>query len=362
MVRNGRIRGNCWFTVGTVYVALLMAAVGLTTLGCAPRSAVQEPRAAADRASRSEADSTSLRSRPEAMSLLEKPLYAASPSEDTTRLEAELAAARDQFATDPNDPVKTVWLGRRLGYLWRMREAIDVFTRGIERHPDYAPFYRHRGHRYISVREFDKAIVDLEKAAVLIRGTPDEIEPDGMPNSRNLPLTTTGFNVWYHLGVARYFIADYEGAAKAFQETLNYTRGFADNLVAVTDWLYQSLRRLGRHSEAAALLADIRPDMDIIENRAYHRRLLMYKGLIDPRDMLLAKGASGLDFATLGYGVGYWYLHTGQIVSAMEIFQQVVAGPHWPAFGYIASEVELAREKAKGDRTRFRHNPPPPEG
>ena len=60
--------------------------------------------------------------------------------------------------------------------------------------------YRHRGHRYITVAQFDRAIADFEKAVALIKGTPDEIEPDGAPNPTGKPRSTLHFNIWYHLG------------------------------------------------------------------------------------------------------------------------------------------------------------------
>lgn len=284
------------------------------------------------------------RQRPELVSLLQKPLYANADG-DRTKLEANLAAAQAELAADPNNPAKLVWVGRRLGYLWRIHQAIEVFSGGIQTHPEYAPLYRHRGHRYITLRHFDRAIADLERAAKLIGAKPDEIEEDGMPNERNIPLTSLGFNVWYHLALARYLQGDFDGAARDFAKTLAFCRGHDDNVVAVSDWLYMSLRRQGRAEEAARVLAPIRTDMNIIENAAYHRRLLMYKGEVKPEDLLNMQKASELDVATYGYGVGNWFLYSGQREKAVEVFQRVVNGPYWPAFGFIAAEVELARTK-----------------
>ncbi len=221
------------------------------------------------------------------VSLLGRPLTATPPSTDRARLEADLAAARRELAADPHDADKIVWVGRRLGYLWRMNEAIELYSRGIELHPNYAPLYRHRGHRYISMRRFGDAIADLERAAELIQGKPDTVEPDGMPNERGIPLTTTGFNVWYHLGLAHYLSRDFEGAVGAFGKAMELGQGHDDNLVATTDWIYMALRRLGRDGEAAALLHRIHAHMNIIENDAYHRRLLMYKGHVAPEDLLV---------------------------------------------------------------------------
>ena len=279
----------------------------------------------------------------EARSLLGRPLYPVLPGPKRTKLEADLEAARADLAESPPDPARIVWVGRRLGYLWRINEAIEVYSEGIKAHPDYAPLYRHRGHRYISIRQFDNAIVDLEHAARLIKDKPDKVEPDGMPNAANIPLTTTGFNVWYHLALARYLKGDYAGALEAWQETMKYTGGYDDNIVAVTDWTYMTLRHLGRERQAAELIEAISPDMEIIENFAYHQRLLMYKGLRKPADLLDIEGASELDLATLGYGVALWYMESGERDKGVAVFERLVAGRYWPAFGFIAAEVELAR-------------------
>lgn len=280
---------------------------------------------------------------PELTSLLNRPLYARPPGDDYAAREAKLNRSLSEAAAAPDDLAKQVWPGRHLGYLWRMHEAIDYYTEQITKHPDYAPFYRHRGHRYISIRQFDKAIADLQRAAELIRDMPDEIEPDGMPNERNIPLTTTAFNVWYHLGLARYCKGDFEGALRAYRETMKFSQRHDDNLVATTYWMYMTLRRLGRSKAAAALLEPIRPDMTIIENEAYHECLLMYKGFLKP-DVVLDPAAPGdLAFVTLGYGVGNWYFYNGEREKAAEIFRRVVATEHWPAFGFIAAEVDLAR-------------------
>lgn len=281
--------------------------------------------------------------KPEVVSLLGRPLFASPPGSDSAKLETNLETARAELNADPNNPAKIVWVGRRLGYLWRIHEAIEVFTKGIEAHPTYAPLYRHRGHRYITLRQFDKAVADLERAATLIEGKPEEVEEDGQPNAKNIPLTSTVFNVWYHLALARYLQGDFEGALRGWRETMKHCRGYDDNVVAVTDWMYMTLRRLGRNAEATALLENIKPDMEMIENTAYYRRLLMYKGLLVPEDLLKTESASELDVATYGYGVGNWHLYNGNRAKAVEAFERVIAGPYWPAFGYIAAEPELAR-------------------
>jgi hypothetical protein len=104
-----------------------------------------------------------------------------------------------------------------------------------------------------------------------------------------------------------------------------------------------TLRRLGREAEAKQALEPIREQMDILENQAYHARLLMYKNLRTPESVLNLNTADDVQIATQGYGVGNWYLVNGDKQKAREIFDRVVAGKAWAAFGYIAAEADLRR-------------------
>jgi tetratricopeptide (TPR) repeat protein len=282
----------------------------------------------------------------EATSLLGQPLYPRSfPAQQRATLEADLAAARAALDRAPTDPDSIIWYGRRQAYLERYQDAIATFTSGIEQHPNDPRMYRHRGHRYITVREFDKAIADLRKAADLAQGTPNEPEPDGRPNARNIPISTTQGNIWYHLALAHYLRGDYEPSLAAWRQALGLAR-YDDNRVSVSDWMYMTLRRLGREAEAAEVLRLITSDMDIIENTAYHRRLLMYKGEITP-DSLLNPNAEALQFVTQGYGVANWYLANGDTARANAILDKVLQSDYWAGFGYIAAEADVARRSVQ---------------
>jgi tetratricopeptide (TPR) repeat protein len=278
---------------------------------------------------------------PEATSLSGTPLFRIALP-DQQKLEANLAQAEKDLAANPGSADAIIWVGRRLGYLWRYQDAIQMFSRGIAAHPSDARMYRHRGHRHITVREFDKAIADFEKAVSLVKGRPDEIEPDGQPNAAGKPRSTLQFNIWYHLGLAHYLKGDFEKALNAYEECMKVSSN-DDAIAATSDWLWMTLMRLDRKADAAKVLERITPKMDILENGSYHRRLLMYKGLEKPEALLDPANADGLTLATQGYGVGNWYLVTGRAQRAREIFAQVVAGPNWSAFGYIAAEADLQR-------------------
>lgn len=265
------------------------------------------------------------------------------PAEVRTRYEEQLADAQADLERAPESADAAIWVGRRLAYLGRYGEAIEHFTRAIDRHPRDARLHRHRGHRYITIRQFEAAIADLARAAELTRGEPDVMEPDGLPNARNIPTSTLQSNIWYHLGLAHYLRGDFPLAADAYREALRVSAN-PDMLVATTHWAYMNLRRMGNEEDARRLLAPITADMDIIENDAYHRLILLYKGELAVDSLMTAADSSdGVQDATVGYGIGNWHLYRGRTAEARQTFERVVRGTQWAAFGFIAAEAELAR-------------------
>jgi tetratricopeptide (TPR) repeat protein len=280
---------------------------------------------------------------PEAYSLLGTPLYAPElPLEQRQRLEADLAEAYLRYEVDTEDADAIIWLGRRVAYLGRYRDAVAIFTEGVRKHPDDARMYRHRGHRWITLRRFDRAVSDLEHAARLLQRTPDEIEPDGIPNALGIPLTTLHYNVWYHLGLAHYLRGDFGRSASAFRNALTVSTN-DDARVSATNWAYLALRRQGRGDEAVDLLATIRPGLEMVENAAYLRMLEVYQGGAAPEGLLSGSGTDPLTSATEGYGAGAWFLLQGRRDAAEAVFWRVISAENWAPFGYIAAEVELTR-------------------
>ena len=285
-----------------------------------------------------------LAQKPEATSLSGKPLMIPATIPNQQKLEADLAAAQRTLSANPKDAEAMIWVGRRYGYLWRFRDAIATFSEGIALYPDNPKFYRHRGHRYISIREFAKAQADFEKAAALIKGKPDEIEPDGAPNPAGQPRSTLQFNIWYHLALSHYLQGNYAKAYDAWVECMKVSKN-DDSVVATSDWMWMTLMRLDRKADAAKVLERITPKMDILENTAYHRRLLMYKGLDKPEALLNTESPDPTQIATQGYGVANYYFVMGDRAKARQVLEKIVAGAGWNAFGFIAAEADLQREK-----------------
>ncbi len=280
----------------------------------------------------------------EATSLLGRPLVRPAMSTAArATAEANLAIAKRAFDRTPTNADSIIWLGRRTAYLGRFREAIGIYTKGIESHPNDPRLYRHRGHRFLSTRRLDQAIADFEKADSLTRGQPDEVEPDGQPNAKGIPTSTLQSNIRYHLGLAHYLKGDFERALPYYQRDVEAAVN-PDMVVASSHWLYMTLRRLGRNRPAAKVLAPITAGMEVIENGSYHRLLLMYKGLL-AADSVLTPGDRGdaVQDATVAYGVGNWHLYNGRTKEARAIFERILAMPQWGAFGFIAAEAEVAR-------------------
>ena len=265
-------------------------------------------------------------------------------AETRARYERQLAEERTAYEHAPTDVDSIIWYARRLGYLGQLRESIEVYGRGIALYPDNPWLYRHRGHRYISVRDFASAVTDLEKAAALVEGKPDVVEPDGQPNASNTPIGTLHSNIGYHLALAYYLQGKYDLAAKAAQREVTAASN-DDRRVSMGHWLYMSLRRQGQDSAAAAVVAPMGRTMKILENEAYHRLVLLYRGELPPDSVLTTSptGELSVSDASAAYGLATWYSYTGRQDDAVALWRRIVGAGQWGAFGTIAAEAELAR-------------------
>lgn len=266
-----------------------------------------------------------------------------------------------------------IYAGRLLNYLNDPEGAVAMFSEGIERAPDDARLYRHRGHRYLTIRQYEKAVADLERAAELVQGQPDEhefwqketqdeivkiilgredeIDTIHMPvNAETIAKTQGSYkstlhgSIYYHLAVGHYVLDNFEAALDAFRAA-EVTSVDDDMHVANADWSFMTLRRLGRFEEAEAVIAgfdtdkaNVNPDEDF-----YLKRLRMYKGQISPEALLEDASVSAIGLTTQGYGVGNWYLTSGNKERAREVFSNVVENGVKHAFAYMAAEADLAR-------------------
>lgn len=228
-----------------------------------------------------------------------------------------IARAESVLATDPRNIDRIIALGVAQSGVRQYREAISTFTRGLAIAPTNAVLFRWRGHRYLSTREFDRALADLTRGA---------------------ELDSTIYGIWYHLGIVKFARRDFAGAVDAFSRALPIAPDSGER-AGSTDWLWMSLSRAGRPADAQALL-DRKPDVTPGGN-AYDQRLRLYRGQVSPDSVFTPADTSDIAVATLSYGIGNWYLVRGDTIQARKWFERSIASGGWPAFGFIVSEVEL---------------------
>jgi len=232
-----------------------------------------------------------------------------------------VARAESALAAAPKDVHRIIELGVAQSAIWRFREAIATFSRGIAIAPDSGILYRWRGHRYLSLRQLDSARADLE---------------------HGLKLDSTLYGCWYHLGIVKYVAGDFPGAAAAFAHALPLAPDSGEKAGSI-DWSWMSLMRAGRRAEAQAVLdhnSDAPPGGNV-----YAQRLRLYRGQITPDQVLGPSDTADIAVATSSYGIGNWFLLRGDTATARRWFERSVSSGGWPAFGFIAAEAELKRLK-----------------
>lgn len=252
-----------------------------------------------------------------------------------------LGRARAAWERTPENVDSIVWYGRRVAYTGAFDEAIAIYTEGLRLHPDEPHLLRHRGHRYLSVRDYPRAIADLTRAREVVAGRPDEVEPDGQPNARGIPTSTLHSNIRYHLALAHFLTGNVAHAAALWEEDAKLAANL-DHRVAATYWWVVCESRMGHTARVLEALAPIRADWDIIENGSYHRLLLYYRGAI-PEDSLLTPQSSALELQTIGNGIAQWHFAGGRRERSELMVRRVLASGPSASFGYLAVE-RLAEE------------------
>jgi tetratricopeptide (TPR) repeat protein len=266
-------------------------------------------------------------------SLFGEPLLA---MDDTT---GAIAEADAQLSEAPDDVELLIAAGRVRRNFWQYRDAMDLYSRAIEVAPDDWRPWRFRGHRHISVREFDRAIADLEKAR--------ELAP-------------FNWDVAYHLGLAYFLAGRFTDASDEYLRCLgmaddpeaisaqdegfrscSQNRGDPDSRIAMTEWAVRAAKRVGRDEVVRELLSTVEPGLEIGENLPYYHDLLFYRGDMSAEELFAPDAPYRRE--TVGYGVANWWIATGDTARAVTLLEELVEDPWWPGFGRISAEAELFR-------------------
>ena len=143
---------------------------------------------------------------------------------------ADIQAASAAVAANPESGDAWMKKGHALAKVSMMREAEECYAMAISCDPFNWEYYRHRAHRFLSCWRFEDAAADFVIASRL------------NPND---------WNVFYHLGLSYFLLRDYAKAAKAYARCYELTDADPE-LIAVTDWYYMTLKRLGNDGARSA--------------------------------------------------------------------------------------------------------------
>ncbi len=274
---------------------------------------------------------------PQAISFAGKPLFATAPSAAAlAKSDSAINAIKAKGNLNEDDYVE---IGKQLVATARYKEAVDNYSEGLAKTPDSYKLLRNRGHRYITLRQLDKCIADLTRAEELIRNEPDVMEYglDGKPTA------TVRHQIWYHIGVYNYLMKDYQKAAAAFEQAVA-TGGDLKNVVGASDWLYNCYERLGDKTKAEAVIKSISPDADTDKENAYFRRIMLYKGVIKPEELVrvtMAPDSLGVNEVTKMYGLANWYSYNGDSTTANMLYKNILQSNAWPGFAYAGAEKDV---------------------
>ncbi len=255
-----------------------------------------------------------------------------------------LESSKRFLEMNPDNVDAIIWYGRRTAYTGDYREAIKIYSDGIGKYPSEPQLYRHRGHRYISLKKYDEAINDFLKAETLIHGTDDITEQDGIPNSQGVPISSLHGNIYYHLALGYYLKHDWKNAIATYEKRKKTHRN-DDNIVSACHWNYMALRRDGQDEEALRLLDEIKPDMDIIENMAYHRSCLFYKGLVTEEDLVddIRNEAGKINEVVL-YTLANWNMyHKHDSIKARKYYELLMQEGNPYSFAYLAGDADVEK-------------------
>ncbi len=272
--------------------------------------------------------------KPEGTSLLGAPLRA--EKDDS----GKIAAADAELAKSPGKIEALLKTGQVRDAFLQYNASISIYAKAIQAFPADPRPYRWRGHRYISLRKFDLAIVDLEKAR---------------------SLAPSSFEAAYYLGLSYYFSQRYGDAANEFARCVNMAGKpdeFAKSLptgmvscatlpqtpqflVGIADWHYRSLRRAGRSGEAKELLASIKDGLQLRSNESNYRDLQYFQGKLSEKALL---ESTGIPYTNAASAVALNHMLGGRAGEGCTLLRKLSRDSNWSAFGVIAAEVEIAKE------------------
>jgi tetratricopeptide (TPR) repeat protein len=242
------------------------------------------------------------------------------------KFDNELPAIEKQISEEGYSPDVCLKYGLALHRQGRTDEAREAFSRGLSLDPFHVEL-RHQRARKSMATNYWQAISDYSLAA--------RLKPEY-------------WEIWYYMGVTYYFVRDYSQSLACFLTCLDKGKGSGDSLIPTVDWLWTVSKQLGLADAGKYLdLVDENAPLEDEDNYAYYRRILLYKGKLDPDHFfdhgeLKRRGGSDADFVTQAYGLANWRRFRGEMKEAGEILRQIREHPGMPgAFAYILAARDI---------------------
>lgn len=258
-----------------------------------------------------------------------------------------------------------VLAARMASYLGSADVAVEVLTDGLTAHPADIRLLHQRGTLKLISRDITGAAADLRAAVEADDGTEfseayreqvvsDLVDvvlhraADAAPASGG----SVRVSARLHLALALYLLDDAASAAEIFAQARSLASEPHQALAAL-DWEYLSRHRAGQPERAQQLIDELDWDEYHLDQapattarsleRCYVQRLRLYRGEARPEELLRATSVEGIHVATLGYGVGAWYLYRGFPDAAARTFARILEVGDPTTMGYLAAETEHAR-------------------
>ncbi|WP_258103943.1 M48 family metallopeptidase [Marinoscillum sp. MHG1-6] len=263
-------------------------------------------------------------------------------AEKQKSLNRKLEINKLRYTENPSDIQNVIEYCQTLSELGWYYEAIRVYSEGLDKNPTSFKLLRLRGQSYITLRQFDLALEDLQRAAFYSRPAINE-QTSGyaLTNFYTESRSNEKFNIFFCLGMVNYLKGSYDKTISSFKQCMKY----ADNIelkVFIIDWFYLTYRKLGNNEAAEELLMAIPRNAKVKSYSDHYNRILLYQGVVKAHNLMAysERPDNSLE-PVLSYGVGTWYLVNGEKMKAVKIFERILMGETWDSYEYIAAEVEL---------------------
>lgn len=238
----------------------------------------------------------------------------------------QTARYRAAVKKDPKNPRLLLELALAVKAQTYYYEAAEIFSQILMLEPFNYEVLCHRGHVYIGLRAYKLAAADFEMA---LRIAPED------------------WDSLYHIGLCYYLLGDYE-TAQGYYARCHAVSKTEEDFTAVTDWYWLTLMHLDENEKARGILEKIKPIWDFGENEIYHTRLMVYKGVKTPDEVLAyARTRGSHEFCTYSYGIAYYLWKVkGEKEAAKKLIEEIAGRSDergWGGFALQAAEVAMKR-------------------